>query len=128
MGAGGELCSPFMGVLVGHGGGPLLALVWAIVGMGGVWRWPSLALIGSGGGSSPLVVLPCVAACNRRCMQSSSCYCRVFVTFPRSVVVVSYRRSAVVVVYRRRLSSSSVIVVHRCCVVAGFCRRCVVPL
>ena len=80
MGAGDGLCSPYMEVLVGHGGGPLLALVMGHCCVGGVWRWPSLALIGGGGESSPLVVLPCVAACNRCCVQSSSCHSRVYVT------------------------------------------------
>ena len=93
--------SPFVGRVVDHyqrwwgGGGPSWVLVmgcvccswgaggswwWAIVGVGGVWCWPSLALIGGGGGSLPLVVLPCVAARNRGCVQSLSCHSRVFVT------------------------------------------------
>ena len=101
--------SPFLGGVVDHcqrwwgGGGPSWVLVmgcvrcswrcwwamvmgrcwrwwWDIVGVGGVWRWPSLVLIGGGGESSPLVVLPCVAACNRCCVQSLSCHSRVFIT------------------------------------------------
>ena len=39
VGAGDGLCSPYMEVLVGHGGGPLLALV-----MGHRWRWWGVAL------------------------------------------------------------------------------------
>ena len=77
-------CSPFMRVLVSHGGGPLLA--------GHPWRWWGVALailglIGGGGGSSLLVALPCVAACNRRhCVQSSSCHSRVFITCGRRLL------------------------------------------
>ena len=39
MGAGDGLCSLFMEVLVGHGGGPLLALV-----VGHRWRWWGVVL------------------------------------------------------------------------------------
>ena len=97
------------------GGGPLWALVvgrcgrwwWAVIGVGG---GPSLALIG---GSSLPVMSPGVAASNRRhaIVVCSSPVLAVWLSFPSCCCL-----------------SSSVIVVHRYCVIASFCRRCVVPL
>ena len=103
----------------------------AIVGIGGVWRWPSLALIGGGGGSSLLVMLLCVAACNHRhCVLSLSCHSRVFITCGRRLLLSkgSCRRLSSLTVRHRRPSllgrcwlwsslRCALVIVMSCCVV-----------